>query len=194
LDENIQQQAREAEILRLIKEKATKEKQEAEEREKLELKLMRQYDNFYTITSKMLGGGAMSLEKRLFRKNLKTDSTSGNEYPSRNNSAKASGRGSSARIASAPNFVSNDANDAKGGSFEQVTSRSESEENLVGARETEKQSHRVHRKELEDSARNFRNARAIPILKINAKDAEVLKINFKILINCIRTLDSACRR
>lgn len=68
LEEQQQQLAREAEIVRLIREKANKEKEEEDARQKHELKLMAQFDNFYVITAKILGGGCMSLQKRLFAK------------------------------------------------------------------------------------------------------------------------------
>ena len=66
LDEQQQQLAREAEIIRTIKEKNQKERQEEELREKKELKLMAQHDNFYVITPAILGGGSLSLQRRLF--------------------------------------------------------------------------------------------------------------------------------
>jgi hypothetical protein len=65
LDEAQHQQAREAEMVRVMKQKHQKEKEEELLREAAERKEMKNYDNFYNITSKILGGGEMSLQKRL---------------------------------------------------------------------------------------------------------------------------------
>lgn len=65
LDEAQHQHAREAEMLRMLKEKHQKEREDELMREAAERKEMKKYDNFYNITSKILGGGEMSLQKRL---------------------------------------------------------------------------------------------------------------------------------
>jgi hypothetical protein len=65
LDEAQHQHAREAEMVRVMKQKQQKEKEEELFREAAERKEMKKYDNFYNITSKILGGGEMSLQKRL---------------------------------------------------------------------------------------------------------------------------------
>ena len=79
LEEQQQQLAREAEILRSIREKAQREKEEEEERERNEQKEMAQYDNFYVITAKILGGGNMSLQKRLYSRPPHPTSRDGSE-------------------------------------------------------------------------------------------------------------------
>lgn len=67
MEESQQQMAREADMMRLLKERVQQEKEQDAMNEKAELKQMKQYDNFYVITSKILGGGQMSLINRINR-------------------------------------------------------------------------------------------------------------------------------